>query len=99
MLDAREEVMSVRHERSADTGRRRSKEILTVEIVSARRAEAQELGTLAETATASVAVPVRTAPATDGEAALRHARIGLFAALTLVLILVWTMQRRKDAVR
>jgi len=42
--------------------------------------------------------PVRARPV-DGEAAYRRARLGVVAAIVLVLMLVWLVQRRASASR
>lgn len=60
-------------------------------------AQRREEGRLASSEEVSAAETVPSAPVApaDPTAALRHARLGFFAAATLVLLLVWVMQRRK----
>lgn len=79
----------LRREQGVTLGRPRG--VLTEESAAERRQLAEE-SSAASSAQANVVVPA-AAPA-DGEAAFRHARLAVVAALVLALALVWLMQRR-----
>lgn len=100
MQDSREEVFSERKERleGADVlSMRRSRRVLTQEGLEAMQAEARGELTVAETGETVVEVPDEPAGGTsDPSVALRHAKLGVFAVLTLVLLLMWIAQRRKE---
>ncbi len=79
-----------RREHGATLGRPRG--VLTEEAAAERRQLAEEAAAASPAAQATVVVPA--AAPVDGEAAFRHARLAVVAALVLALALVWLMQRR-----
>ena len=83
----------LRREQGVTLGRPRG--VLTEESAAERRQLADESAAEDAAAQANVVVPAAApaAPA-DGEAAFRHARLAVVAALALTLALVWLMQRR-----
>ena len=78
-----------RREHGVTLGRPRG--VLTEEAAAERRQVLEE-EKAASASQATVVVPA--AAPVDGEAAFRHARLAVVAALVLVLALVWLMQRR-----
>ena len=85
--------------RGAEAPLRRSKQRLTPELREARRAESQGVLDRRE-GTAGNSGELRcesTAADFDPGAAARHMRIGFFAALVLIFLLLWIRQRRKGA--